>query len=454
MAGVMPNNMKPIVRFAPSPTGSLHVGNARAALFNWLFAKHADGQFLLRMDDTDDERSTTAFALGIEEDLAWLGLHHDLFARQSDRIAEYEKAAAKLKASGHLYPCYETADELERKRKRQQARGKPPIYDRAALALSDEDRAKLESEGRKPHWRFKLSGAKTSFDDMIFGTFDVNSDSLSDPVLVREDGRFLYTLPSVVDDIDFAITHVIRGADHLTNTGVQIQIFEALGATPPIFAHYSLLQGPEGRPLSKREDADFSLASLRAAGYEPMAINALLARLGTSEPVEPRIGMDELAAAFHIETLGRADIRFDPVDLDKMNAALLHLISYEDIRARLADGNVDLGRDFWDAVKPNLARYKDVHGWAEIIRGPIVPVMEDAGLTTLAAGLLPPEPWSQATWGELTAALKDRTGRKGKALFMPLRLALTGLPHGPELKNLLPLIGRNRAESRLRGITC
>lgn len=453
MAGVMPNNMKTIVRFAPSPTGSLHVGNARAALFNWLFAKHAGGQFLLRMDDTDDERSTAAFAAGIEEDLAWLGLRHDLFARQSDRIAEYVKAADKLKAAGHLYPCYETADELERKRKRQQARGKPPIYDRAALALTAEDRAKLEAEGRKPHWRFKLSGEKTSFDDMIFGTFDVNSDSLSDPVLVREDGRFLYTLPSVVDDIDFAITHVIRGADHLTNTGVQIQIFEALGATPPVFAHYSLLQGPEGRPLSKREDADFSLASLRAAGYEPMAINSLLARLGTSEPVEPRIGLDELAAAFHIETLGRADIRFDPLDLDKMNAALLHLLPYDAIRGRLGASGFDLGADFWDAVKPNLAKFSDVALWAKIVSGPIDPVIEDAELTSLAADLLPEEPWSQATWGMLTDALKMKIDRKGKALFMPLRLALTGLPHGPELKNLLPLIGRDRAMARLRGLT-
>ncbi|MBI1262809.1 MAG: glutamate--tRNA ligase [Rhizobiales bacterium] len=449
----MPTDKKPVVRFAPSPTGMLHLGNARAALFNWLFAKHAGGKFMLRMDDTDDERSTAAYAEGIENDLAWLGLRHDLFDRQSNRIAIYEAAAQRLKDAGLLYPCYETAAELDRKRKRQQARGKPPVYDRAALDLTAEDRATLEAEGRKPHWRFKLDGSKTHFEDLIFGAFDVNSDSLSDPVLVREDGRFLYTLPSVVDDIDFGITHIIRGADHLTNTGVQLQLFKALGATAPTFAHYSLLQGPEGKPLSKSQGEDFSLQSLREAGYEPMAINSLLARLGTPDPVEPRLSLEELAAHFDIGQLGRADIRFDPANLDKTNAALLHLIPYTSIRGRLGAAGIDLGEDFWNAIRPNLTRFDDAALWAGIITGPMTPVIEDEAFGALAAGNLPPEPWSDQTWGILTDNLKQISGRKGKALFMPLRLALTGLPHGPELKNLLPLIGRERAESRLRGLT-
>lgn len=453
MAGAMPTDKKPIVRFAPSPTGMLHLGNARAALFNWLFAKHAGGKFMLRMDDTDDERSTSAYAEGIENDLAWLGLRHDLFDRQSNRIAIYETAAQRLKDAGVLYPCYETAEELDRKRKRQQARGKPPVYDRAALDLTADDRTKLEAEGRKPHWRFKLDGSKTHFDDLIFGPFEVNSDSLSDPVLVRADGRFLYTLPSVVDDIDFGITHIIRGADHLTNTGVQIQLFKALGATVPTFAHYSLLQGPEGKPLSKSQGEDFSLQSLREAGYEPMAINSLLARLGTSDAVEPRMSLEDLAANFEIGQLGRADIRFDPADLDKTNAALLHLIPYSAIRGRLGAAGIDLGEDFWNAVRPNLARFEDAAIWADIVTGPMAPVIEDEAFGVLAADNLPPEPWSDETWGMLTDGLKKLSGRKGKALFMPLRLALTGLPHGPELKNLLPLIGRERAESRLRGLT-
>ncbi|HEX7775893.1 MAG TPA: glutamate--tRNA ligase, partial [Parvibaculum sp.] len=322
------SEMTVTVRFAPSPTGKLHIGNVRAALFNYLFAKREGGRFLLRLDDTDQDRSTGEFAEGIETDLAWLGLHHDLFARQSERVAEYEAAAERLKQSGRLYACYETAAELDRKRKRQLAQKKPPVYDRAALKLTADEKRALEAEGRKPHWRFKLADEETRFADMIHGETRIDPNSLSDPVLVREDGRFLYTLPSVVDDIDFAISHVIRGADHVTNTGVQVQLARALGAEPPVYAHFSLLLSAEGRPLSKREDAAFSLEALREAGYEPMALNALLARLGTSDAVEPKLTLEELAAGFDISHLGRADIRFDPADLDKINAAFLHMLPY------------------------------------------------------------------------------------------------------------------------------
>lgn len=442
------------VRFAPSPTGELHVGNARAALLNFLFARKNAGRFMLRMDDTDDERSTAEYAAGIEADLAWLGLRHDIFARQSERLSAYEAAAEKLKQAGRLYPAYESAAELDRRRKRQLARGLPPVYDRAALKLTAEERAALEAEGHKPHWRFKLDHEHTNFEDMIQGHVEVDGASLSDPVLIREDGRFLYTLPSIVDDIDFAISHVIRGADHITNTGVQIQIIRALGAEPPCFAHYSLLNGPDGKPLSKRNDAaSYSLRALREAGFEPMALNSLLARLGTSDAVEASLSLDELASHFDISRLGRSDIRFDPVELARVNAACLHLMSYPDAKPRLAALSCDLGEAFWEAVKPNLALFAEAADWARVVEGPVEPVIEDKDFAAAAAAALPPEPWGPETWGLWTEAVKAATGAKGKALFMPLRLALTALSHGPELKNLLPLIGRERAKARLSGLT-
>ena len=444
-----------IVRFAPSPTGELHVGNARAALLNFLFARKHGGKFMLRMDDTDDERSTAEYAAGIEADLAWLGLRHDIFARQSDRLAAYEAAAEKLKAAGRLYPAYESAAELDRRRKRQLARGLPPVYDRAALKLTAEERAALEAEGRRPHWRFKLDHEHTNFEDLIQGHVEVDGASLSDPVLIREDGRFLYTLPSIVDDIDFAVSHVIRGADHVTNTGVQIQIIRALGAQPPAFAHYSLMNGPDGKPLSKRNDAArYSLRALREAGFEPMALNSLLARLGTPDPAEASLSLGDMAAHFDIARLGRSDIRFDPADLARINAGCLHLMPYADAKPRLAALSCDLGEAFWEAVKPNLALFAEAADWARVVDGPVAPVIEDEAFAVAAAAALPPEPWGPETWSIWTEAVKAATGAKGKALFMPLRLALTALPHGPELKNLLPLIGRKRAEARLSGLTC
>lgn len=441
------------VRFAPSPTGRLHIGNARAAVINWLFAKHAGGRFMLRLDDTDSERSSVEYEQGIYEDLAWLGIRHDLLDHQSARIDRYEAAALRLKEAGRLYPCYETADELDRKRKRQHARGLPPVYDRSALALSDEDRAKLEAEGRKAHWRFKLDASIVSFADLICGDTHIDAKSLSDPVLIREDGRFLYTLPSVVDDIDFAISHIIRGADHITNTGVQIQIFEALGAPPPLFAHYSLMQGPDGRPMSKRDGDLYSLQGLRERGVEPMALNALLARLGTPDPVEPRLTLEELVQEFDIARFGKSDIRFDPADIDKTNAAFLHMLPYEAIVGRLGAAGWDLGPVFWETVRPNIIRFSDVGGWVNVVRGPVAPVIGDTVMALRAAELLPAEPWGLDTWSVWVERVKAASGLKGKNLFMPLRLALTGLEHGPELKNLLPLIGRERASARLRGET-
>ncbi len=442
--------MTTVVRFAPSPTGKLHVGNIRAALTNYLFARRTGGKFLLRLDDTDTERSTEENAQGIYADLAWLGLKHDLFAKQSERAAEHNAAADKLRVLGRLYPCYETADELDRRRKRQLAQHKPPVYDRAALNLTAEQRAELEAKGRKPHWRFKLSGKSVEFNDVIRGPVHIETASLSDPVLIREDGRFLYTLPSVVDDIDFRITHIIRGEDHVTNTGVQIEIFEALGAAVPVFAHFSMLVGAGGEALSKRLGS-LAIEGLREDGIEPQAINSLLAKLGTSDPVVARATLDELVADFDLTKFSRAPAHFDPADLKTLNHKLLHGMSYDAVAGKLQTLGVGGGAPFWDAVRDNIELLKDARGWWQVVEGPLDPVIEDAQTLEAARALLPHGPFGDATWTEWTAAVSAKTGAKGKALFRPLRLALTGQPHGPEMRKLLPLIGPERAAKRLAG---
>jgi glutamyl-tRNA synthetase len=445
-------SMTTTVRFAPSPTGLLHVGNARTALLNFLFAKKNAGRFLLRIDDTDAERSKPEYEAAIVEDLAWLGIAHDLFARQSERAGAHRAAAEKLKASGRLYPCYESQLELDRRRQRQIAAGKPPVYDRAALALTADDRAKLEAQGRTPHWRFKLSQSKVRWRDLIRGDVEIDTAHLSDPVLIREDGRFLYTLPSVTDDIDFAITHIIRGEDHVTNTATQIELFEALGAAPPVFAHHPLLIGAGGEALSKRLGS-LSLRLLRQDGIEPMAACSYLAKTGTSDPIVPHAAAGELVDGFAFERIGRAPAHFDPAELSNLNAKLLHLLPFEAVGGRLSAMGIADGAPFWEAVKPNLARFSDASDLWTLVVGPVTPVIEDGSFIAKAAGLLPPEPWDETAWGGWTGAVASATGLKGKALFHPLRLALTGREHGPELKKLLPLIGRQRALARLKGET-
>jgi glutamyl-tRNA synthetase len=438
------------VRFAPSPTGRLHAGNIRTALFNYVFARKMGGEFLLRLDDTDRERSTEEFAEGIREDLAWLGLEWTKEVRQSERFALYDAAVAKLKASGRLYPAYETPEELELKRKRQLARGKPPVYDRAALKLSAEEKAKLEAEGRKPHWRFKLELRDVVWDDLVRGRQHVDAVSLSDPVLVRADGTYLYTLPSVVDDIDLAITHVVRGEDHVTNTAPQIQLFEALGAKPPAFGHHNLLVGADGQALSKR-DRSLAIEGLREEGIEALAVASYSATLGTSDSVAPHASLDELVPGFDFAKLSRAPARFDPAELRLLNARLLHMLPLSTVAERLKAMGVTGGENFWEAVRGNLAVLGDAKPWWQVVSGELEPVIEDANLCREAAALLPPEPWDDTTWSVWSKAVKDATGAKGKALFQPLRLALTGREHGPELKLLLPLIGRARASARLEG---
>jgi len=438
------------VRFAPSPTGLLHVGNARTALLNCLFARRNNGEFLLRIDDTDAARSTQAFEDAILRDLAWLGLAPDAMARQSARLDSYRAAFETLKASGHVYPAYETEAELERKRALLKARRLPPIYDRAALDPAA--RARWEAEGRKPHWRFKLSRTKISWTDLIRGPVEIDTATQSDPVLLREDGAFLYTFPSVVDDVEMSISHVIRGEDHVTNTAAQIEIFRALGAPAPQFAHHPLLVGAGGEALSKRLGS-LSLASLRDDGIEPLALASYLAKIGTSDPVEPRLSLANLASECDFAKIGRAPAHFVSDELAALNARLLHLLPYETVAAQMPSMPGIAGDAFWDAVKANVTRLDDLPALARLVTGPVTPVIEDAALAKKAAELLPPEPWDEGTWPAWTRAVSAETGAKGKALFHPLRLALTGQEHGPELKKLLPLIGRDRCLARLKGET-
>ncbi|MEZ5813819.1 MAG: glutamate--tRNA ligase [Alphaproteobacteria bacterium] len=438
------------VRFAPSPTGMLHVGNARTALITWLFARKSGGHFLLRIDDTDQERSKTEYELAIEDSLIWLGLNWDEKANQKDRLARHEERIEKLKADGRLYPCYETPEELGLKRKSQLSRGKPPIYDRAALELSSAQIAKYEAQGRSPHWRFKLNHEPIEWNDHIRGEVKFNGSDLSDPVVIRENGQPLYHLCSVIDDIDFDITHVVRGEDHVSNTAAHIQMFEALGATPPEFAHNALISDAEGGKLSKRLGS-LSIKDLREEeGLEPMAVVSLLARLGTSDPVEAFATLEPLIESFDFSKFSRASAKFDPNEIFRLNAKIIHDTPFEDVNVRMAEmGLPDLDEEFWEAVRPNLERLRDIKDWWAVAKGPVETRIEDPEFITQAAALLPPAPWSENTWSEWTKAVKENTGRKGKSLFMPLRQALTGMDHGPELDKLLLLIGPDKVKERL-----
>lgn len=439
----------PVVRFAPSPTGRIHIGNARTALFNYLHARKHGGQFVLRYDDTDRARSTQEFADAIAVDLEWLGVVPDRTERQSERVALYDAAASSLRAAGHLYACYETEEELDYQRKRLQARHLPPIYNRAGLKLTDEDRSKLEAEGRKPHWRFKLDHKVVGWVDGVRGETKIDCASLSDPVLIRADGSYLYTLPSVVDDIDMGITDIIRGEDHITNTAVQIQLFEALGEKPPRFAHHNLLTLPSGEGLSKRL-GHLSLGTLREEGFEPQAVAALSVLVGTSHNVEPIVNLDDLMTKVSLSDISHSPAKFDPAELNGLNARTLHILPFENVVDRLSVLGVNNHAEaFWLAVHGNLNRLDDARQWWEVVAGDDTFTCDDSGLVASSIAYLPPEPWNGQTWSTFTKAVGAASGKKGRALFHPLRLALTGREQGPELKALLPLIGRAKVLRRL-----
>jgi glutamyl-tRNA synthetase len=436
------------VRFAPSPTGYLHVGNTRQAVANFLFARRQGGRFVLRLDDTDPERSRPEYAEAILQDLRWLGLDWDEMVRQSDRLECYAEAAERLKQSGRLYPCFESAEELKAKREMQIRRRMAPVYDRAMLKLTPEQRAAAEANGKKPYWRFLLSGGSVGWNDVVLGARQVKLGAVSDPVVIRADGTPLYTFTSVVDDIDMGISHIIRGEDHVTNTGVQIDLFSALGANPTrvTFAHLPLLTDSDGGKLSKRLES-LSLRSLRQDGVEASAITAYLARLGTSDDPTP-VPLATLVEGFDFSRYGKSAARFDITQLLALNRRVLHGLPFAAVVDRLPRGATEA---FWLAVRGNLDLLNEARGWWDVVAGTIVPPLiegEQAFLQT-ALELLPQEPWTTAVWSEWTEALKAATGRKGKALFLPLRLALTGEDHGPELRDLLPLMGRARAATRL-----
>ena len=435
-------------RFAPSPTGTLHVGNIRTALHNWLLAKRSGGRFLLRIDDTDVARSREEHVEAIRADLAWLGLHPEREERQSARFAIYEAAFEKLVAAGRLYRCYETAQELDLKRKVLLGRGLPPIYDRGALALTESDHAARAAAGEAPHWRF-LMDHETPIEwvDGIRGAQHFDPRQMSDPVVRRADGSWLYMLPSVIDDIEMGVTDVLRGEDHVSNTATQVQMFAALGATVPNFAHEALLTGAEGK-LSKRLGS-LGVAEMRESGIEPEALIALLARLGTSDPVDAALDAEALAESFDLGRFGRAPARFDDAELARVNAAVIHRLPFARVAERLPEG---MGEAAWEAIRPNLSTVAEAAEWWRVVTGPIAAPQFDAETrafldqaTTEAATL----DWSLDPWTALTGALKEMTGRKGKALFLPLRQALTGMDHGPDMKALLPLIGRDEAVKRL-----
>jgi glutamyl-tRNA synthetase len=443
--------MSAATRFAPSPTGFLHIGNARTALITWLYVRKTGGTFLLRIDDTDVERSRDECTEAIFEDLKWLGLDWDRLEYQSKRLDRYEEAIKTLKDSGRIYRCYETPEELALKRKSLLGRGLPPIYDRASLSLSDEKIAAYEKEGRKPHWRFKLLHEPITWTDDVRGDVAFDGATMSDPVVLREDGTPLYHICSVIDDIDFGITHIVRGEDHVANTACHIQMFEAFGAKPPGFAHITLLSGKEGEKLSKRIGS-LNLRDLReTTGLEPMALVSLLSRIGTSDPIEAVETLDEAIANFDFSKFSRSLPKFNIEDVYRLNAKILHGLAFDDVKDRLAAmGVTDADEAFWLTVRPNIEKLSDVKEWWQVANGPVEPVIEDTEFAAVAAELLPQTPWTEETWMEWANAIKEKTGRKGKDLFMPLRAAITGQNHGPELKDLLLLIGRDRVLKRLQ----
>ncbi|UXX82508.1 glutamate--tRNA ligase [Roseovarius pelagicus] len=435
-------------RFAPSPTGYIHVGNLRTALMNYMIARKAGGTFILRIDDTDPERSKEIYVDALKEDLEWLGLTWDRVERQSQRLDRYEVAAEKLREMGRFYEAFETPTELDLKRKKQLNMGRPPVYDRAALDLSEAQKDALRAERGPGVWRFKLDQERIEWSDGVLGDISIDAASVSDPVLIRGDGQILYTLASVVDDTEMGVSHVVRGSDHVTNTATQIQIIEALGGTVPSFAHHSLLTGPQGESLSKRLGV-LSLRDLRAQGVEPMALLSLMARLGSADPVEMRNDMSELVEGFNIERFGSAPTKFDVADLFPLTARHLQSLDFATVAAKIAEIGVpqDQAEQFWAVTRENITTLHDLTGWWEMFRDGAEPDIddEDRAFVAEAMELLPKEPLDETSWGTWTAAVKEQTGRKGRGLFMPLRKALTGRAHGPDMAQVLPLLQVIRA---------
>ena len=444
----------PKVRFAPSPTGHLHVGNLRTALVNFLYAKKSGGHFMLRIDDTDTQRSTPEYEESIRTDLQWLGINWDSEDRQSERLDRYQKALDNLLEKGRAYPCYETQEELGLKRKAQLMSGKPPVYDRAALRLTDAQKKAYAEQNITPHYRFLLQDTEVKWTDLVRGESSIHMSSLSDPVLLRADGRVIYTLASVVDDIDHGITTILRGEDHVTNSAAQIQLFEALGASAPEMGHMALLASADGQGLSKRLGS-LSIGQLREEGFEPLAITALLSRIGTSDPIEAFGQLNDIIEQFSLEKFGRSTAKFDPNELHIINSKTLQLLEFDEVSDRFEQfGLSKIDAEFWNAIRGNISYFQDINFWWQLCHSELTPVMvEDAEICKIAVETLPQGELTAEIWPSWVAAISDKSGKKGKALFRPLRLALTGRTEGPEVKNLLKYMGRERVQKRLSGIT-
>ena len=439
------------VRFAPSPTGRLHVGNLRTALVNYLFARKMGGQFMLRIDDTDTERSTAAFEADIRADLEWMNMGWDCEDKQSLRLARYDEALSLLVESGRAYACYETQEELSLKRKAQLSAGRPPVYDRASLKLSKAEKEKFETDGRRPHWRFLLNDTEVAWYDLVRGGVSYHMSSVSDPVLMRDDGRVIYTLASVVDDVDHGITHILRGEDHVTNSAAQIQLFEALGAKAPTMGHVALIAGADGEGLSKRLGS-LSIGGLRMKGIEPIAIASLLSRIGTADPVEAQANMTSIVEGFNVSRFGRSTAKFDLAELRKINGQIIQGMPFDAVKDQLAASGVGGGALFWETVRGNITAVGEAKIWWDICTCEILPIIESKEVTKAAAVLLPQGPVDASIWKIWTTAIATETGIKGRGLFMPLRLALTGRDYGPELASLLAIMGRDRILARLNGV--
>lgn len=442
------------VRFAPSPTGYLHVGNARTAIVTWLFCRANKGNFLLRIDDTDTERSLPEYEAAIKDGLTWMGLTWDQTFNQKDRNDRYNVVIEKLKADGRIYACYETADELGLKRKTQLSRGVPPIYDRAALKLTDEQKKEFEAQGRKPHWRFMLNDGPTRWDDLVRGEVLFKDREMSDPVVIREDGRPLYHLCSVIDDYDTDITHIVRGEDHVSNTACHIQMFEAISKVEgkpyqPQFAHLPLISDAEGGKLSKRLGSLSVKSVQEEEGLEPMALVSLMGRLGSADPIEPFTSLEPLIQGFSLDKFSRNTPKFDVEELYRLNAKILHETKFDAVKNRLKAMDLGVDESFWNAVRPNLTKLEDIKAWWDVTHNPVNAKIEDPSFTAAAADVLPPAPWNETTFNTWINAVKEKTGKKGKELFMPIRIALTGMEHGPELPVLLPLLGPEKVKDRL-----
>jgi glutamyl-tRNA synthetase len=436
------------VRFAPSPTGYLHIGNFRTALINFLFAKNKNGHFMLRIDDTDDERSLKKYEDAIKEDLSWVGINWDSLEKQSSRLSYYDQALQKLLDKKRAYPCFETAEELSLKRKKQLSSGKPPIYDRSALNLSDSDIADLKAKGRSPHYRFLLDHKDVNWNDLVKGTSQYNMSNLSDPVIIREDGRVIYTLASVVDDIDFEVTDILRGEDHMTNSAAQIQLFEALESSPPNLGHLSLLTDISGAGLSKRLGS-ISLRDLKDEGFQPMAISSLLSKVGSSDAIEIFRDINQIISDFDISKFGKSKPKFDKNELRGLNSKLFKMLDFSDISNQLKKFNFKISSDFWELVKGNIENLEELELWWNIIYGNIEPKYNDENFLNTALETLPEGNFDKNTWTNWTSILMEETGRKGKELYNPLRMCLTGQNKGPEMATLVFLMGRGKVLERL-----